>query len=170
MIPPIEKLAFLLVIVVRKLKLYFQAHIINVLTDYPLKKAKNKLEAAGRLIQWAVELSEFDVRYWPREVIKAQALTDFISEFIPAYRQQNKDLGAKEWDVRMDGSSTQHAREIGVVLQSLEGDRLEYAIRLQFLKTNSKTEYGALIKGLDLAKALGVESLVVQGDSLLIIG
>ena len=63
MIPPIEKLAFSLVIVVRKLKLYFQAHIINVLTDYPLKKAKNKLEAAGRLIQWAVELSEFDVRY-----------------------------------------------------------------------------------------------------------
>ena len=103
-------------------------------------------------------------------MIKAQALTDFISEFIPAYRQQNKDLGAKEWVVRMDGSSTQHAREIGVVLQSLEGDRLEYAIRLQFLKTNSKTEYGALIKGLDLAKALGVESLVVQGDSQLIIG
>ena len=63
MIPPIEKLAFSLVIVVRKLKLYFQAHIINVLTDYPLKKAMNKLEAAGRLIQWAVELSEFDVRY-----------------------------------------------------------------------------------------------------------
>ena len=63
MIPPIEKLAFSLVIVVRKLKLYFQAHIINVLTDYPLKKAMNKLEAAGRLIQWAVELSEFNVRY-----------------------------------------------------------------------------------------------------------
>ena len=63
MIPPIEKLAFSLVTAVRKLKPYFQAHIINVLIDYPLKKATNKLEAAGRLIQWAVELSEFNVRY-----------------------------------------------------------------------------------------------------------
>ena len=51
MIPPIEKLAFSLVTAVRKLKPYFQAHIINVLIDYPLKKAMNKLEAAGRLIQ-----------------------------------------------------------------------------------------------------------------------
>ena len=63
MIPPIEKLAFSLVTAVRKLKPYFQAHIINVLIDYPLKKAMNKLEAVGRLIQWAVELSEFNVRY-----------------------------------------------------------------------------------------------------------
>ena len=63
MIPPIEKLAFSLVTAVRKLKPYFQAYIINVLIDYPLKKAMNKLEAAGRLIQWAVELSEFNVRY-----------------------------------------------------------------------------------------------------------
>ena len=63
MIPPIEKLAFSLVTAVRKLKPYFQAYIINVLIDYPLKKAMNKLEAVGRLIQWAVELSEFNVRY-----------------------------------------------------------------------------------------------------------
>ena len=63
MIPPIEKLAFSLVTAVRKLKPYFQAYIINVLIDYPLKKAMNKLEAAGWLIQWTIELSEFNVRY-----------------------------------------------------------------------------------------------------------
>ena len=39
----------------------------------------NKLEAAGRLIQWAIELSEFDIRYQPRNAIKAQALADFIA-------------------------------------------------------------------------------------------
>ena len=50
---------------------YFQAHVINVLTDHPFKKAMNKLEATRRLIQWAVELSEFDVRYHPREATKA---------------------------------------------------------------------------------------------------
>lgn len=76
--PMMEKLVFALVTASRKLRHYFQAHIINVLTDHPLKKAMNKLEAAGRLIQWAIELSEFNVRYQPRNVIKAQVLADFI--------------------------------------------------------------------------------------------
>ena len=51
MIPPMEKLSFSLVIAVRKLRPYYQTHIINVLIDLPLKKAMNKLEVAGQLIQ-----------------------------------------------------------------------------------------------------------------------
>ena len=78
-----EKLAFSLVIATRKLRPYFQAQVINILTDHWLKKSMNKLEAAGRLIQWAVELSKFDVRYRPREAIKALVLADFIVEFTP---------------------------------------------------------------------------------------
>ena len=61
--PQIEKLAFALITVSRKLRHYFQAHVINVMMDHPLKKAMNKLEAAGWLIQWAVELNEFDIKY-----------------------------------------------------------------------------------------------------------
>ena len=61
-----EKLAFVLVTASRKLRYYFQAHVINVLTNHPLKKLMNKLEDVGQLIQWAIELSEFDVRYQPR--------------------------------------------------------------------------------------------------------
>ena len=69
--PQIEKLAFALITTSRKLRHYFQAHVINIMTDHPLKKAMNKLEAAGRLIQWAVELSEFDIKYQSRHAIKA---------------------------------------------------------------------------------------------------
>ena len=79
-----EKLVFALVIASRKLRHYFQAHVINVLIDHPLKKAMNKLEAVGRLILWAIELSEFDVRYQPRNAIKAQVLANFIAKFIPS--------------------------------------------------------------------------------------
>ena len=68
--PLIEKLAFTLITASRKLRHYFQVHVINVMTDHLLKKVMNKLEATGRLIQWAVELSEFDVRYLPRNAIK----------------------------------------------------------------------------------------------------
>ena len=49
--PQMEKLAFALITASRKLRHYFQAHVINVMTDHLLKKAINRLEAAGRLIQ-----------------------------------------------------------------------------------------------------------------------
>ena len=89
-----EKLAFALITASRKLKHYFQAHVIVVMTDHPLKKSMNKLEAAGRLVQWAIELSEFNVKYKPRNVIKAQALADFIVEFTPGHG----DLDQREDD------------------------------------------------------------------------
>ena len=97
--------------------------------DHPLKKAMNKLEAAGRLIQWAVELNEFDIKYLSRHAIKAQALADFITEFTPSH-SDSEVVEDKKWIIHVDGSSTQHARGIGVVLQSLEGDKLTYKVRL----------------------------------------
>ena len=61
----------------------------------------------------------------------------------------------KKWIIHMDGSSTQHAGGIGVVLQSPEGDRLTYKVRLQYQTTNNEVEYEALLKGLELAKSIG---------------
>ena len=130
--PPMEKLAFSLVTATRKLRPYFQAHVINVLTNHLLKKAMNKLEATRRLIQWVVKLSEFDVRYRLKEAIRAQVLADFIAKFTSTSNQQNEGQGAKQWVIYMDGSSTQHTGGIWIVLQSLERDHLEYAIHLQF--------------------------------------
>ena len=54
-------MAFALVTAVWKLKPYFQAHTIIVLSDQPLKRAMSSPEAAGRMALWAIELSEFDV-------------------------------------------------------------------------------------------------------------
>ena len=48
--PLIEKLAFAFITASRKLRHYFQAHVINVMIDHLLKKAMNKLEATGRWI------------------------------------------------------------------------------------------------------------------------
>ena len=68
--PPTEKLAFALVTVARKLKLYFKAHTVVVLTDKHLRRAMSNPEAAGRMALWVIELSEFDVQYRPRTAIK----------------------------------------------------------------------------------------------------
>ena len=77
--PPMEKLAFALVTIAHKLKLYFQAHTVVVLTDRPLRRAMSNPDAAGRLALWAIELSEFDIQYRPRIAIKGQVVVDFIA-------------------------------------------------------------------------------------------
>ena len=69
--PRIKKIAFALIVASHKLKQYFQANPILVMTDQPIKKSMNKLEAAGRMVQWAIELSQFDIEYLPRTAIKA---------------------------------------------------------------------------------------------------
>ncbi|XP_077249113.1 uncharacterized protein LOC143888546 [Tasmannia lanceolata] len=76
----VEKLAYALVMAARKLRPYFQAHTIKVLTDQPLRQVLHRPDISGRLVKWAVELSEFDIQYVPRPAIKAQVLADFVAE------------------------------------------------------------------------------------------
>ena len=72
--------------------------------------------------------------------------------------------------VYVNGSFILYAGGIGVILKSPEGDKLKFAACLQYQTTNNEVEYEALLKGLELAKSLEAESIVVQGDSQLIIG
>ena len=90
--PPMEKLAFALVTVARKLKPYFQTHTVIVLTNKPLRWAMSNPEAVGQLALWAIELSEFDIQYHPRTAIKRQVVADFIAEFT-----NEEDKGADEY-------------------------------------------------------------------------
>ena len=48
--PPMEKLAFALVTTAHKLKPYFQAHTVVVLTGRPLRRAMSNPDAVGRLV------------------------------------------------------------------------------------------------------------------------
>ena len=68
--PRIKKIAFALIVASRKLRPYFQANPILVMTDQPIKKSINKLEATGRMVQWAIELSQFDIEYTPGQPSK----------------------------------------------------------------------------------------------------
>ena len=47
---------------------------------------------------------------------------------------------------------------------------LKRKVRLHYQTTNNEAEYVALLKGLELAKSLGAESVLVQRDSQLVIG
>ena len=74
----IEKLAFALITFARRLRPYFQAHTIVVLTDQPLRMILGQPETFGRLMKWALELEEFEVIYRPRTAIKGQDLGGFL--------------------------------------------------------------------------------------------
>ena len=57
----IEKKAFALIFASRKFRPYFQAHTIFVMMDQTIQKAMSRPAAAGRMVQRAVELSQFDI-------------------------------------------------------------------------------------------------------------
>ncbi|XP_077228432.1 uncharacterized protein LOC143861397 [Tasmannia lanceolata] len=60
----VKKLAYALIMAARKL----------------MPQVLHKPDTSGRLVKWAVELSEFDIQYIPRPAIKAQVLADFVAE------------------------------------------------------------------------------------------
>ena len=54
--PELEKLALAFMVTSRKLRPYFYAHSIEVLTNYPLCQLLQNPKASGRLLKWAIEL------------------------------------------------------------------------------------------------------------------
>ncbi|XP_050258827.1 uncharacterized protein LOC126703798 [Quercus robur] len=167
--PRIEKIAFALIVASRKLRPYFQSNPILVMTDQPIKKSMNKPEAAGRMVQWAIELSQFDIEYHPRAAIKAQALADFIAEFTLPDEEGTTDEVDK-WIIQTDGSSAQKRGGVGVVITTPDGEVMKYGVQLEFPATNNEAEYEGILTGLRLGKALGAKNLLIQSDSKLVIG
>ena len=100
-----EKLILALGTVARKLRSYFQAHTIEVPTEYLMKQVLHKPETSGRLMKWAIEISEFDIRYKPKTAIKGQVLADFDMEFISAEPAENaqKPTNLPIWKLSVDG-------------------------------------------------------------------
>ena len=129
----------------------------------------NKPEAARRMVQWAIELSQFDIEYHPRTAIKAQALTDFIAEFTTP-EDDNATNKIEQWTILTDGSSAQKRGGVGIIIVTLDGEMLKYGVQLKFLATNNKAEYERIRTGLRLEKTLGAKDLLVQSDSKLVIG
>lgn len=52
-----------------------------ILIDQPLRATLFKLDIAGQMANWALELIELDLIFRPWPSIKAQVLVDFITEY-----------------------------------------------------------------------------------------
>ena len=169
--PRMEKLILALVTAARKLRPYFQAHTIEVPTEYPMKQVLHKPETSGRLMKWAIELSEFDIRYMPKTVIKGQVLADFIMEFasVEPARDARAATDLSTWKLSVDGASNAQGSGASLILTSPEGIDIEYALRFGFHTSNNEFEYEAVIAGLNLAHSLEVDQLEVYSDSQLVV-
>ena len=132
-----------------------------------MKQILHKLETSGRLIKWAIELSEFDIWYTPRTAVKGQILADFIMEFTPAQSMEATQLAPDLpiWRLSVDGAAKAQGSGAGLILISPNGIDTEYALRFGFQASNNEAEYEAVIAGLNLAHFMEADRLEVSSDS-----
>ena len=169
--PRMEKLILALVTAAQKIRPYFQAHTIEVPTEYPMKQMLHKPETSGRLMKWVIELSDFDIRYKTKTAIKGQVLADFVMEFTSAEPAQNaqamNDLPI--WKLSVDGASNAQGSGAGLIVTSPERIDIQHALRFGFQASNNEDEYEAVIAGLNLAHSMEVDQLEVCSDSQLVV-
>ncbi|RVW69720.1 Gag-Pol polyprotein [Vitis vinifera] len=142
-------------------------YVSRALAD-PLRNILHKPDLTGRMLQWAIELSEFGIEFQPRLSMKGQVMADFVLEYSrrPSQHESSKQ---EWWTLRVDGASRSSGSGVGLLLQSPTGEHLEQAIRLGFSASNNEAEYEAILSGLDLALALSVSKLRIYSDSQLVV-
>ncbi|GJW92627.1 reverse transcriptase domain-containing protein [Tanacetum coccineum] len=169
---PMEKLVLALVSASKRLKRYFQAHTVIVITDQPIKQMLSNPEVTGRLLKWSFELEEHDIQYRPRTSVKGQILADFIVERpednLEDTLMEDEEELPDPWTLFTDESSSADGSGAGLILINPEGMEFTYALRFRFDATNNKAEYEALIAGLKIAEQMDVENLLANVDSRLV--
>nr|GEV66285.1 hypothetical protein [Tanacetum cinerariifolium] len=144
--------------------LYFEAHLIKVITDQPIKQILNKPEVSKKLPKYAIELGAYNITYMPRNAIKGQVLADFLNE-VPVRTKHleicslTNDKDPETWIMFTDGVSSLKGAGVELILIDLMGTEYTYAIRLNFSSTNNEAEYEALLVGLRIARKMKAKEL-----------
>ena len=140
-----------------------------------MKQILHKPETSGKLIKWAIELSEFNIRYKPRIAVKWQVLVDFIMEFTPSNTstkptettQLEPDLPI--WRLSVDGAANSQGSGVGLILTSPNGIDVEYTLKFGFHASNNEAKYEAVIAGINLAHSMEADQLEVCSDYQLMV-
>jgi ribonuclease HI len=166
--PQIQKLLYTMVLAWRKLRHYFEAHLVTVVSSFPLGEIIRNPDAAGRIAKWSVELMGETLAYASREVIKSQILADFVAEWTDT-QLPPLQIQAECWTLYFDGSVMKIGAGAGLLFISPLGGHMRYTIRLHFPVSNNMAEYETLLCGLRIAIETGIKRLDVRGDSQLMI-
>ncbi|GJR11904.1 reverse transcriptase domain-containing protein [Tanacetum coccineum] len=142
---PMEKLILALLRASKRLKRYFQAHMIIVITDQPIKQILSNPEVTGRLLKWRRP-----------------------EDNSPDTPMEDKEELPDPWILFTNGSSCIDGSGAGLIFTDPEGVEFTYALRFRFDTTNNEAEYEALIAGLRIAEQMGVKNLQANVDSRLV--
>ncbi|GJV36830.1 reverse transcriptase domain-containing protein [Tanacetum coccineum] len=105
--PTMEKFVLALIHAARRLKRYFQAHKITILTNIPIRLLLLKPKKSGRVARWAIELGEHKIEFKPRNAIKAQILAETQEEDDETDLQSPEKKGERTGcKLYTDGAST----------------------------------------------------------------
>ncbi|XP_019226104.1 PREDICTED: uncharacterized protein LOC109207613 [Nicotiana attenuata] len=177
---PIEKLCLALVFSIQKLKHYFQAHIVRLVSRAnPIKFVMSKPVLSDRLARWYVQFQQFEIVYVPQKAVKGQALADFLADHpIPDDWELSDELPDEDatvieiqppWKMYFDGAAHREGAGVGIVFITSQGEVLPYSFTLKQRCSNNVIEYQALILGLEMAVDIKQLQLQVFGDSKLVI-
>jgi hypothetical protein len=122
-----QKLLYALLITSRKLRHYFQARKIVVLSSFTLREIIRNRDANGRIVKWSVELGEFEIEFCPRQAIKSHMLIDFVSEWTEIQMPPIKEQ-PEHWIMYFDGALNLEGVGAGVLLISPQGEQLKYVL------------------------------------------
>ncbi|KAI5344820.1 hypothetical protein L3X38_012697 [Prunus dulcis] len=188
----IERLCLALYFTAIKLRHYMLPHTIYIIAKTDLiKYMLTRPMLRGRIGKWTLALTEFTLRYVPQKAVKGQAVADFLADH-PGEEIENMDsldiananlltrahvclnnpiysIHLTPWKLYFDGSKTDKASGAGVVLEEPLGIRHCYSFQLDFQCTNNRAEYEALIIGLEMLVELGIQSVEILGDSMLVL-
>jgi hypothetical protein len=162
--PQIQKLLYEVVLTRRKLRHYFEAHPVMVVSSFPLGEIICNPDAAGRIAKWSVELMGETHSYAPRKAIKSQILADFIAKWIDTQLPPLL-IHAECWTLYFDGSVMKTGAGACLLFISPLGEHMRYAALLHFSMSNNMAEYEALLCGLRIAVETGIKRLDVREDS-----
>ncbi|GJS69100.1 reverse transcriptase domain-containing protein [Tanacetum coccineum] len=170
---PLEKLALCLLHLSRRLRRYFEAHLIKVITNQPIKKILNKPEASEKLVKYSMEMGVYKITYMPQNAIKGQVMADFINEMSVGTKHikicnLSGEENEKEWTLYTNDASSLKGVGAGLVLIDPTGIEYTYTIRLNFPSTNNEAEYEALLAGLRMAEKIKAQALKEKVDSKLV--
>jgi ribonuclease HI len=152
----------------RKLRHYFEAHPVTVVSSFPLEEIIRNPDAADRIAKWSVEIMGETLAYAPRKAIKSHILADFIAEWTDT-QLPPLQIQAECWTLYFDGSVIKTGAGAGLLFISPLGEHMRYTVRLHFPTSNNMAEYEALLCGLRIAIETGIKRLDVRGDSQLVI-
>ncbi|XP_070005306.1 uncharacterized protein [Nicotiana sylvestris] len=139
----------------------------------------------GKLAEWQILFTEFDIIYVTQKVVKRQALADHLAENpvdgeykpLKTYFPDDKVSFVVEdiaqaydgWRMSFDGAANFKGVGIEAILVSNTSQHYLIPANLMFPNTNNMAEYEACILGLRLAIDMNVHELLVIGESDLLV-